>query len=133
MFWHHLSRNRQPIDRLYGDDAPPLRGCSLGEVRLHENGPTLTLVLHVAQMPQKEKWPRRWHAAANRVAIELTFTGLRQLDIQGWGVKNVVDVDIQPSPDGPFVAVVASGSCGHISATADFFNITRLQEYQVEE
>jgi hypothetical protein len=132
MSWHHLSEQRQWIDKLYGDAPPTLRECRLTRVGINQNN-GIYLMLHIKQMPLAHLWPTRWDKKCNRVAIELALWGIRAVRIEGWSACNVADVEFRRADDEQFTVLTASGSWGCITARFGSIRIQTLDGYRAED
>jgi hypothetical protein len=120
MSWHRLSTNPQVIEDLYGSAPPTLQGCWFYLLVLDEDrGGSLTVGVSIKQMPEVDKWPREWWSESNRVTLGLTFARVSSVQIEGWSVDNVADVDIYRADDGRSVEVKLSGAWGYVAARSE--------------
>ncbi|WP_434385794.1 Imm50 family immunity protein [Melittangium boletus] len=89
--------------------APPLRKVRIFELRLHQDGPRVMLRFDLNDFPAEP--PEKWVAAkANTAQVTLGCTGVRDLEIQGWTVDNLADIEmVREAPGRLSLSAVAPG------------------------
>ncbi|MEW2283846.1 Imm50 family immunity protein [Streptomyces sp. NPDC047841] len=126
MSWTSFLHSSQGIDAIYqGRSAPDLIGVQVREVVLHQNGPTLKLRLDLPRYPEQP--PKKWNAQGfNTVQIEISFSGLRSLTLEGFGTDVIADVSLHEEGG---VILDVSSSTMQLSAIAEVAFISKLTAY----
>ena len=88
--------NPQALAALYGSDAP-LDGAEIVEVQLKRDEPRLSVKITTTQKPLSP--PRRWPKDYDVVYLNLSFIGVCDLSIGGWGHDNIVATFISTVAD----------------------------------
>ncbi|QTE00590.1 hypothetical protein S1361_24880 [Streptomyces cyanogenus] len=128
MSWTSFLQSSQGIDAVYQGSAPELTGVHVREVVLNEDGPTLKLRLDLPRYPDQP--PKKWKAQGfNTVQIEVSFSGLRSLTLEGFGTDVNADMSLHRE-DGIILNV--SSSTMQLSATAEVAFISKLTAYANE-
>ena len=87
MDWTSFLTDSRSINALYSR-PPSLHKIRVPEVRLHQDGPTVSIQFDVEEMP--EIIPKKWLAAkANRVQITLLLIDIVELTISDWRRDNL--------------------------------------------
>lgn len=126
MNWIEVLDDARNVEAIYGDKVPSLRRVVLHEIRVHRDGPRVTLVIDLPDFPDRP--PRKWAMQGfNTVQIALVMDGVVDLTMDGLSVDSVIDIDLAKisgevhmttSEDSTTHVVVRSGSAfvGSISA-----------------
>ncbi|WP_188114265.1 Imm50 family immunity protein [Streptomyces apricus] len=113
------------IDSIYRGSPPRLEGVNIHEVVLSREGPSLRVRFDLQEYPAQA--PRKWQLQGfNTVQVQLHFGGLRSVEIDGFSVQPVGDIDI--SKDG-MVEVVISSRETRIRAVADNVYVEKMNAY----
>ncbi|WP_367323547.1 Imm50 family immunity protein [Streptomyces sp. HUAS ZL42] len=125
MPWTSLIHNPEGISAVYQDTPPDLSNVLMREVILHEDGPTLRLRVDLPRYPDQP--PRKWIAQGfNTVQIELLFSGLRAIALEGFGSEVTADI-VLAQDNGVSIEVTSPET--HIRAVADTAYISNLTAY----
>ncbi|MCS0601264.1 immunity 50 family protein [Streptomyces sp. LP11] len=128
MSWNSLLHNPEGITAVYGGDPPDLSGVRLRELTLHEDGPTLTVRLDLPAYPNQP--PRKWAAQGfNTVQIELSLSGLRSIELEGFASEVTADVFLS---EGDGIAVDITSPHTRVQAVADTVYMAKLTAYTDE-
>ncbi|MCA8277105.1 immunity 50 family protein [Burkholderia sp. AU30280] len=79
--------NPQALTAFYGSNAP-LDGAEIVEIQLKRDEPRLSLKFTTTQKPLSH--PNRWPKDYDVVYLNLSFIGVCDLSISGWGHDNIV-------------------------------------------
>ncbi|MFE4910273.1 Imm50 family immunity protein [Streptomyces sp. NPDC056652] len=106
--WPSFLNNPQSINALY-DQEPDLNSCDLFSFLLDERGTSITLGFETPHMPQhgRHEWDS---ASANSFEFYLTFSDVRQLNIQGWNGPADKDITFTRGLDGDIQHSTLGGS-----------------------
>lgn len=127
--WLDTLHDPRPIQAIYGSVVPALAPVALHEIRLHRDGPAVTLRLALPEFPAEP--PPKWVAQqANTVQIELMLDGVRSISLSGWGTEPVIDLSIVAEEGS--VRAVGSGEQVRFDIHADVAIIARLSAYHDE-
>ncbi|MFF7747925.1 Imm50 family immunity protein [Streptomyces sp. NPDC007971] len=125
MSWTSFVVNPEGITRIFQNAPPSLSGVRLHEVVLHKEGPQMRVRLDLPAYPAQP--PRQWAAQGfNTVQIELAFSGLRSITLDGFGTDVTADISIARG-DTISVDIVAPGT--RIRAVADSVSVAALSGY----
>ncbi|MGW3112240.1 Imm50 family immunity protein [Streptomyces sp. SID4982] len=126
MSWTSVIFNPQGVTSVYGGEVPPLSGVRVREIRLLEDGPALVLRFDLSTFPDRA--PEKWVAQGfNTVQLEIMFSGLRSLSVEGFGVEVVADVVLS---GGDGVSVVVTSPVTQVRAVAQTAFLSRVSAYQ---
>ncbi|MFG3047279.1 Imm50 family immunity protein [Streptomyces sp. NPDC048202] len=126
--WPEHLVNPQGLRAIYGTAPPPLTAVRLRRLTLHEEGPALTLHL---DLPYPAEPPRKWAAQGfNTVVIELAFSGLSAVTLQGFGTEITADIALTAAGDGVAVQITAPETT--VEAVARIVYLARLSAYAQE-
>ncbi len=107
---------------------PSVDEVYLHELRLHQDGPHLTLRFNLKEYPEAP--PTEWRAKGyNTVQVVVELWGLHAIEIHGFSTENYVKIRLTPS-DGYFDFSVTGGTNISGSATNGF--IQKVSAYRKE-
>ena len=117
MSWTDLLIDARPINAIFSQ-PPRLGGVRILELRLHQDGPRLSALINLNELP--EQMPPKWAAqGVNQIQLMLMFIGIVTLNIRNWTTDNIVDLELARSGD--LIRVEMRGhnfettlECGHI-------------------
>ncbi|MGV9319727.1 Imm50 family immunity protein [Streptomyces sp. NPDC003660] len=125
MSWTSLIHNPQGITAVYGGDPPPLSSVRIREVSLREDGPTVVLRFDLPVFPNEA--PKKWVTQGfNTVQLEISFSGIRSLVIEGLGTEVVADVALS---EGDGVTLVVASSAMRVEAVAQTAFLSNISAY----
>ncbi|MFF5854834.1 Imm50 family immunity protein [Streptomyces sp. NPDC012751] len=128
MSWISALNNQAGIDAVYQGNPPDLKRVHVHEVNLHQDGPTLKLRIDLPHYPAQP--PRKWAAQGfNTVQVEISFGGIKQVTLDGFGTNIVADVSLH-AEDG--IDLVLTSPELHLHATAEVAFISKLGAYTNE-
>ncbi|QNG19001.1 hypothetical protein G4H71_20385 [Rhodococcus triatomae] len=126
MSWVDALADSQPIVRVYGDGIPSLVGISIHEVRFDRNASTIYLRFDLSSFPERP--PVKWTAAgSNTVQLELRFSGVRSVKLEGWSSEMFADLRIERK--GPSTVVAWVEPAPHMEIVAESVFVARIQAY----
>lgn len=125
MSWTQHLGNKLPIEAVYSQ-TPSLRNVRLHEIRLHQDGPQVSLRLDLNEFPDKP--PRRWTAEGfNRAQLTLVLIDVSKFEMEGWNRDNIGDLAIEER-DGNVCLELVSESV-RIVCCAKFLEVEKLSGY----
>lgn len=125
MAWTELLGNKRSIESAY-PVAPSLHNVRLHEVRLHEDGPRVSLRFDLDSFPDSP--PRKWvDNGCNRVQLTLMLIELCDLQIRGWGLNNIGDLELEKHDNG--IRLEFAGGQTRIVCLARFMEVEKLSAY----
>lgn len=124
--WAELVEDQRGIRAIFGGQAPDLRSISLHELSLDRDGPQLVLRFDLNKFPDTP--PRKWQRF-NTVQLELSFIGVRDVNIAGWGTEIKTDLRFWRADDGIFVVELEGGGI-RVSARALAAMIRKISAYE---
>jgi hypothetical protein len=125
MSWTELLRNAKPIEFVYSV-TPPLKGVRMYEIRLHQDGPCISLRFDLSQFPDPP--PQKWSEGHfNTAQLTLVLIDVRDVQIDGWGLDNIGDIDLKEANAGVQFSFTSSSS--RVLCHAQFVDIEKLSGY----
>ncbi len=125
MTWPSLVQNPEMITSVYQGAPPEIRDVHVHEVCLHRDGPALRVRLDLPSFPEHP--PRKWtDQGFNTVQIEVTFTGLREVKLNGFSSNMTADIFIEEDM-GVQIRISAPGS--DMRAVAHAAVISKVSAY----
>ena len=128
MNWTDLVKNPKAISHLYSQ-VPPLRSMEAVMIRIDRDGPTFSIDLDFPQYA--DHVPTRWHPDWNTVAIQLDFSGLRDLSIKGASTNPVLNFSIEKLGDE--LKITANDADIRIEFVCDSIYIQKVTGYMNTE
>ncbi len=126
MSWVSFLSNSKPIESVYSE-PPPLTDVRLHEVRLHQDGPRLSLRIELGSYPLDP--PQHWLSAkCNRVQITLMVIGVTNLSLGGWSTDNVGDIEFGRDGHGLTLSLLRSQM--QLACNGDFLEVEKLSAYR---
>jgi hypothetical protein len=123
--WTKLLVNAKAIDAIYSE-APSLLKTRLHEVRLHQDGPRVSLRIELNDYPKHP--PSKWvDDKCNRVQLTLMLIDVKSIEVYGWSENNLGDVEIHESSDG--VNLKFRGESGKLECQAGFVDVDTIAAY----
>jgi hypothetical protein len=123
--WTRLLGNSEAIDAVYAK-APSLLKARLHEVRLHHDGPRISLRLDLNEFPEQP--PSKWIVCKfNRAQLTLVLIDVQRFQMQGWSANNLGDVEIDKCDDG--VQLTFRGGSATLECRAGFVEVEKLSGY----
>ena len=92
--WLDLVSRAEGLRAIFGATIPRLDAIRLHEIRVHRDGPTVTLRFDLAEFPASP--PRRWHPGFDVVQIELAFGDVSAIALARFGRDDVGRLRIDP-------------------------------------
>ncbi|WP_405991253.1 Imm50 family immunity protein [Streptomyces sp. NBC_00986] len=125
MTWTSLVQNPEGITSVYQGSPPELLDVHVHEVCLHRDGPALRVRLDLPSYPENP--PRKWAAQGfNTVQIEVTFSGLREVKLNGFSTNMTATISIEEDT-GVQIHLSAPGS--DVRAVANTAIISKVTAY----
>ena len=126
MRWYELAENPNVIAELYSE-VPSLQTIDLMKVELITED--AKMVLHATLSRFSDKPLTLWiERGYNVIHIKLEFWDLRSLRISQWSTENLVDAQIDQTPEGHISLNIMSPQCD-IRATARSLRIGSVSAY----
>ena len=126
MTWVNFLLDSQSIRSIYGECLPPLSDLDLHEVRLDRRGTSVFLRFDLGEYPTSP--PKKWIAQkANTVQLELQFSEVSNLTLNGWGNELPISLRISEIPDGGYE--VTCGELPNLSMTARWISIYKISAH----
>lgn len=120
MKWYELAENPRAVSELYSE-VPSLQSVHLRKVHLNHNGPLMTLLIDLAQFP--DRIPARWKLRGyTSVQVQLDFWGLISIEMALQSMENPVDVAIETTKE-RWIGVQVASSVDHFQAVAHMFRM----------
>ncbi|NUP22757.1 MAG: hypothetical protein HOZ81_43205 [Streptomyces sp.] len=117
--------NPEKVEAVYGGTPPELTDVRIHEVVLHRDGPALRVRLDLSVYPEQP--PRKWAVQGfNTVQIEITFSGLRAVSLEGFSTD--VTADIALREEGGVRVDISSGET-RVEAVAGTAFISNMTAY----
>lgn len=79
--------NPQALVSIFGH-FPNFIGEQITTLLLHQDGPTIDMIVDLAQTPKSP--PKRWKEKFNGVSVELSFFGVESLSLTNWSNINII-------------------------------------------
>jgi hypothetical protein len=125
MAWTNYLSNKRLIEFIY-PKAPELSGVRIHEVRLNQDGPTMSVRFDLSELPDNP--PPKWAAARfNRVQLTLSLVQIDRFLMSGWGLDNIGDVTIEQWDGG--VRLKCIGPSLRVDCCARFMEVQKLSGY----
>jgi len=123
--WTQYLGNSLPIKSVYST-VPSLTNVRLQEIRLHQDGPRVSLRIDLNSFPENP--PRKWIAAKfNRVQLTLLLIDISELYLRGWNLNNIGDLNFVASD--ARIAVAFDGESVKFECNARFVEVEKLSGY----
>ncbi|MFD1811773.1 Imm50 family immunity protein [Rhodococcus gannanensis] len=111
---------------MFGGIDPPLGTVELSEVRLDRRAASLLLRFDLANYPENP--PAKWVAQeSNTIQLELEFSTLRSVTIDGWGTEMEAHLEVVRNAEG--LIELTCGEAPRIKATAEWLRISKMSAY----
>lgn len=125
MLWTECLLNAKPIESMYSI-PPPLDRIRLLEVRLHQDGPRVSLRVDLNVFPDNP--PRKWSMSKyNRAQLTLVLIAVDEVRIKGWNIDNIGDLKL--IREGGGVKMTFVGDSTEIECRTQFVDIDSLSAY----
>lgn len=126
MTWVDFLQDSQAIRSIYCADLPSLSDIDLHEVRLDRRGTSVFLRFDLADYPAPA--PKKWIARnANMVQLQLQFSDVGNLTLDGWGNYLPVALEISSIPHSGYR--VSCGKVPALSMTARLISIFKMSAH----
>lgn len=127
MRWYELAENSHVIAELY-HEVPLLQSIDLMKITLSTEDAKMILDADLSRFPDKP--PTQWiEMRYNTIQVQLEFWELQSLKIIQWSTENLVDAQIERTPDGLITLSMISSRCD-IQAIAHSLRIASVSAYQ---
>lgn len=121
--------NKLPIESIYSQ-APSLDRVRLHEVRLHQDGPRISLRLDLNEFPDNP--PRKWIVGNfNRAQLVLVLIDIVGVQLSGWSLNNIGELAIEGCDTG--INVKFTGQPLQLECTARFLEVEKISGYHDTE
>lgn len=125
MTWVTHLGNKRPIESLYSK-SPSLSEVRLHEVRLHQDGPRVSLRFDLNEFPDTP--PRKWITGKfNRAQMTLVLVDIHDFQMNGWGLNNIGDLTLEEHGSGVCLRFV--GQSARVDCYAQFVEVEKLSGY----
>jgi hypothetical protein len=125
MSWIASLENRLPVTSLYSV-PPTLNEVRVFEIRLHQDGPRMSVRFDLNEFPDKP--PSKWLLHKfNRVQLTLVFLDVHKLVIRGWSPNNIVNADIRRELDRIVLSLRGQGT--EIDGVFSFADVEKISAY----
>jgi|688.fasta_scaffold288525_2 hypothetical protein len=125
MTWIDYLGNKLAVDSVYSA-APSLVDVRLHEVRLHQDGPRVSLRLDLNDFPDNP--PRKWVVGKfNRTQLTLVLIDISDFQMTGWSLNNIGDLTFDKCNVG--IRVKFAGPSLRIECTARFIEVEKISGY----
>jgi hypothetical protein len=125
MSWVQLVENPETITSIF-EQFPVLDQVRILEIQLLQDGPVVSLRINLNEFPTSP--PPKWLAGqVNRVQIQLSLIGIRDIQIAGWCTDNIGNLDISRY-DGGLLVVLDSAAC-KLRCEAEFIHVQKISAY----
>lgn len=125
MTWTECLGNSLPITSIY-PKIPSLNNVRLHEVRLHQDGPTVSLRFDLDSYPDNP--PAKWVVGGyNRAQLTLMLIGVFSLQIQGWELDNIGHIALVRSNE--VVRLEFAGGTTQIVCSSQFVEVEKISGY----
>ena len=129
MTWTNHLGNKLPVESIYSK-APSLDQLRLHEVRLHQDGPRISLRLDLNEFPDKP--PKKWIAGKfNQAQLTLVLIDIDSFRMDGWGLSNIGELSLKDCDAG--VHLQFNGASTQIDCTAQFLEVEKISGYYDSE
>lgn len=122
--WLDAVDDARAVRAIYGDDVPSLTAVPVHEIRLHRDGPRVTLRFDLSSYPATP--PRKW-AGLNTVQVQLTLVDVLELSVEGWSNDPVADLSL--TRDGDVLTMTSTGAT-RCRARARAAVVDKISAYQ---
>ena len=123
MWWNLL--NNPHVILAYYSQPPELSAVEVHSVRLHRDGPAISITLDMPVYPDKPS--TRWPSGANVVQVEFRFFGLHDVRLTRWGTTNIGDFTIEKVDTGVWFRF--DGPNAQLDGVAQFLDIIGVSGY----
>ena len=128
MSWIEILDNGVFLRSLFPQKDPALDSVRLHELRLHQDGPAISLRFDLSEFPACP--PPKWAAAnSNTVQVCLVGVGVLAFSVEGWTTNNVGRLTIE-NETRIQVRFEAEGCC--VAATFDCLRVDGVTSYRRE-
>lgn len=129
MTWTNYLGNKLPVESIYSK-IPLLNQLRLHEVRLHQDGPRVSLRFDLNEFPDKP--PKKWVAGKfNRAQLTLVLIDIGSFRMSGWGLNNIGKLSLKDCDAG--VCLQFSGQFMQIDCTGRFLEVEKISGYYDSE
>ena len=126
MSWIDEAADNYFLKMLYPMASPLLDAVRLHEVKLHQDGPVVSLRFDLNEYPAQP--PAKWQAVkSNTVQVCLDGIGVREFAMRGWALNNVGRLVVKKGGSGIIVEFDAD-EC-HITAAFDHLRVASVTAY----
>jgi hypothetical protein len=124
--WLDILDDDRALRAVYRGEVPTLQGIDLHEIRLHRDGPSLSLRFDLADYPGNP--PKKWRSQnLNTVQVELTFGPLRSVLIDRFSLRPIVNLSLIKESD--LIDVLIDSDQVKISALAECVMLRSMTAY----
>ena len=125
MTWIDCLDNKLPVESFYSV-APLLTDVRLHEVRLHQDGPRVSLRIDLNEFPDNP--PRKWVIGKfNRAQLTLVLIDIIDFQLTGWSLNNIGNFVLDSVSGG--IQVKFIGHSLLIDCTARFIEAEKISGY----
>lgn len=131
MSWLDAITDARSVQAIFKDKVPTLDRLILHEVRLHRDGPKLTLEFDLPEYPSTP--PAKWVAQnSNTVRIQLMLEGIESISIRNISTESIIDLNLSldRGSRGLVHAWTSDESSTIIDAIAQWAIVTKISAYQ---
>lgn len=125
MTWIDCLGNKLPVNSVYSV-APPLADVRLHEVRLHQDGPRVSLRLDLNEFPENP--PQKWAVGKfNRAQLTLVLIDITDFQMTGWSLNNIGELTLDKYSVG--TRLKFTGQSLRIECTTRFIEVETISGY----
>lgn len=125
MTWTNHLGNKLPVESIYSK-APSLVEVRLHEVRLHQDGPRISLRIDLNEFPDNP--PQKWIVGKfNRAQLTLVLIDINDFRMTGWCLNNIGDLTLNDCDAGTNLKF--TGKALRIDCTAKFLEVEKISGY----
>lgn len=93
MSWTAALSDATALERIYKGGIPELSGVRVHQLAFKRDGPQLVVHFDLPAYPVEP--PAKWRAQGfNTVQLEVSFVGVRSVQLEGFGTDPVADIEI---------------------------------------
>lgn len=124
--WFDFFDNPHAISNVYNDTSS-LETMSLLSMNMGFNNSNISLQCQLPKFPDKP--PKKWDKNYNCASIELKFTGIANLEIEGWSSVNIFSLNIEKVSEEYYFLFKAEGREFKMQFLYEIGQITGLEGY----
>jgi Immunity protein 50 len=125
MTWIKYVGNKQSVESIFSK-APSLAEVRLHEIRLHQDGPRISLRLDLNEFPDNP--PPKWVVGKfNRAQLTLVLIDINDFQMNGWNRNNIGELILEGRDEGIKLKFV--GQFLRIDCFAQFLEVEKISGY----